>query len=71
MIGSANYTKASVGDEKNEKITLSYYVKECASIKKAEEMKALFDNLVEDKGGETVLTSNTKDKKSKKKSSKE
>ena len=64
MIGSANYTKASVGDEKNEKITLSYYVKDCASIKKAEQMKALIDSLIEEKGGETVLTSNTKDKKS-------
>ncbi len=56
MIGQANYAKNNMGDKKKEVITLSYYVKECGSVKDAEELKKKFDKIVEDAGGETVLT---------------
>lgn len=56
MIGSANYTKAKIGDKKGESITLSYYIKEVGSVKEAEVIKKKIDKLVEELGGETVLT---------------
>lgn len=56
MIGSASYTKAKIGDKKNEVITLSYYIKEVGSVKEAEALKKKIDKLIEEEGGETVLT---------------
>ena len=56
MLGQANYAKNNMGDKKNEKITLSYYVKEVGSVKDAEDIKKKFDGIIEELGGETVLT---------------
>lgn len=61
MKGTANIAIANVDDEEKEVITLSYYAKECGSLKSAKDLKAKIDDLVEESGGETTKTSNTND----------
>ncbi len=56
MKGVASYSKSSIGFKKTEKLTLSYWVKECGSVKELEDIKKLFDMIIEDKGGETSVS---------------
>ena len=59
MRGSANINRSNVGDLEKHVITLSYFVKECGSMESAEELKNKFDNIVEEDGGETTLSTNS------------
>lgn len=56
MKGVASYSKSSIGFKKKEKLTLSYWAKECGSIKQMEDIKHLFDMIIEEQGGETSVT---------------
>jgi len=61
MKGQANISISNVDDLEGEKITLSYFVRECGSLDSAKEIKSKIDDLVEEAGGETTSSTNSKE----------